>query len=247
VSWLRERLRSTWVHRLLRRPAAEDANAAYDRQTVEVMRRVLRHDSMCVDVGAHRGDILGDMIRLAPDARHHAFEALPHLAEELRRRFPRVEIHAVAVSDRPGRAEFQHVENDPGYSGLRRRQYDRPDPRIVTIEVETVTLDTALAAEPSIAFLKIDVEGGEYHVLRGAVETVRRCRPVIVFEAGRRSTGEYGVTARELFAFVTGTLGDDLSTMGRWLAGDPAYTLEEFEANWERGPDYYFIAVAKTG
>jgi FkbM family methyltransferase len=249
MEWLKRRLRGGWLHRLVHRARGggvlDPVNAAYDRQTLEVMARVVRPDSVCVDVGAHRGDILRHMVRLAPRGEHHAFEALPHLAEALRRNFPGVRVHETAVSDREGTAEFQHVENDPGYSGLRRRLYDRPDPKVVPIPVTLTTLDRALAEVPAVDFLKIDIEGGEYHALRGAVKLVHRCRPVIVFEAGRRSTGQYGVTSAEIFALVAGELDCHLTTMARWLAHLPPCTRDEFDLNWQDGPDYYFLAFPK--
>ena len=98
------------------------------------------------------------------------------------------------------------------------------------------------AGQP-IAFMKIDLEGGEYHAIKGAVSTIRRWHPVIVFEASSRSTGQYGVTAADLYDLVTKTLGYELSTMGRWLGREPAMTLQEFSHNWDNGPDFYFIAT----
>jgi FkbM family methyltransferase len=253
VEWLKRRLQGTLIHRLARRWAGHEAhgesnalhdrNASYDEQTVEVMKQVLRRDSNCIDIGAHKGGILQHMIAIAPAGIHHAFEALPHLAADLRERFPEVRVHEEAVSERSGQAEFQHVENDPGYSGLRRRIYDRPDPQIVTIQVKVVALDSVFHADEQIAFIKIDIEGGEYHALKGAGNTIRRCQPVVVFEAGSKSTGQYGVTPDDLFILVAQALGYDLSTMGRWLARRPAFTAEEFRHNWSNGPDFYFIAT----
>jgi FkbM family methyltransferase len=218
-------------------------NAGYDRQTIDVMRRVLRPDSSCVDMGAHAGDILRHMVAIAPAGRHHAFEALPHLAIALRDQYPAVIVHQLAVSDNSGEAEFHYVENAPEYSGLRKRIYDRPDPRIVTLRVSVATVDEIIPASQPIAFMKIDIEGGEYHALKGSVGTIRRCLPVIVFEAGSRSTGQYGVTPTDLYELVTGTLGYELSTMERWLANNPSMTLQAFCHNWEHGPDFYFIAT----
>lgn len=223
---------------------ARDLNALYDRQTVEVMTRTLRRDSSCVDIGAHKGEVLRGIVAAAPDGIHYAFEALPHLAEKLKDQFPRVRIHQVAVSDRTGTSEFQYVESAPAYSGLRRRIYDQPDPRIVTIQVETTTLDDVIPVGEAVALVKIDIEGGEYHALRGAVNTILRCRPVLLFEAGNKSTGQYGVTPDEIYALITETFGYELSTMSRWLAGAPAYSRGEFRSNWEVGPDYFFIAAA---
>jgi FkbM family methyltransferase len=252
VEWLKSLLRDTWGGRLARRwlgrtevnlGQPQDQNSRYDEQTVEVMRRTLRRDSGCVDIGAHKGKILQHMLALAPDGIHHAFEALPHLANRLKEQFPGVHVHQLAVSDRSGHAEFQYVENAPAYSGLRRRIYDRPDPRITTIQVETQTLDDVIPLGEAVAFVKLDIEGGEYHALRGAMNTIQRWRPVIVFEAGSKSTGQYGVTPDEVYSLITETFGYELSTMSRWLGGAPAYRRGEFRLNWESGPDYYFIAT----
>jgi FkbM family methyltransferase len=196
-----------------------------------------------VDIGAHKGDILQHIVRFAPTGAHHAFEALPHLAKELRARFPTVKVHQQAVGDANGQAEFQHVENDPAYSGLRRRIYDRPDPKIMPICVSVVTLDSVIPASQAIGFMKIDIEGGEYHALKGAVDTVRRGKPVIVLEAGSKSTGQYGVTPAAMYHLITQELGYELSTMRRWLDRVAALTLVEFCHNWDNGPDYYFIAT----
>lgn len=246
--WLRSLLRALRRHsgdpRGSGTPAGlAELNTNYDLQTVEVLRRVLRSDSNCVDVGAHEGAILEPMVAIAPAGAHHAFEPLPHLAARLRRRFPGVTIHEAAAADRSGTAEFQHVENDPAYSGLRRRVYDRSDPVIRVLRVQAVRIDDAVPPDQDFAFMKLDIEGGEFHALRGAASTVRRCRPTIVFEAGQKSTGQYGVTPEELFALVTTELGYELSTMKRWLGDQLPYDRAEFLDNWSDGPDFYFLAT----
>lgn len=253
MEWLKRRLRGTLLHRLLRRGAEQrssgpetavaDQSAAYDRQTVEVMRRLLHPDSSCIDLGAHRGAILQHMVAIAPAGTHHAFEPIPHLAAELRQRFPRVRVHQVAVADSAGQTDFQYVENAPAYSGLRRRLYDRPDPIVITMSVTAVALDDVIPADQAIAFMKIDIEGGEYHALKGAVNTIRRSRPAIVFEASSRSTGQYGVTATDMYDLITQTFEYQVSTMSRWLNQLDPFALREFCSNWDKGPEYYFIAT----
>ena len=94
----------------------------------------LERSSNCVDIGAHRGSVLGQMMRYAPDGRHIAYEPLPHLCEELRARFPSVTVHCTALADEPGEAPFLHVTTNPGYSGLRRRNYPN------RVEIDTVTV-----------------------------------------------------------------------------------------------------------
>ena len=253
MAWLKDKLQGSIFGRFVRNSIDTptdnkslshlDLNAIYDRQTIEVMRRVLKRNSNGIDIGAHRGDILSQMLTMAPAGTHHAFEPLPDYAARLRRKFPKVRVHQMAVSDKSGEAEFQHVENDPAYSGLKRRIYDRPDPQIVAIKVPVGTIDEIIPSDLPIAFIKIDIEGGEFHALTGAVNTIRRYRPVIVFEAGKNSTGEYGVSPTALYELIETTLGYRLSTMGRWLENEPPLTLPQFCHNWDHGPDFYFIAT----
>jgi FkbM family methyltransferase len=218
---------------------AMQRNLRYDRETVEVMRRVLTAHSSCIDIGAHDGEILRHIAKLAPRGHHVAFEPIPHLAATLRARFPEVSVYEAACADRPGSAQFVLVENAPAYSGLRRRLYDRPDAALRSIRVQVVRVDELV--RHAVSLIKVDVEGGEYHALLGAQRTIAIHRPVIIFEAGARSTGQYGVTPRD-FTSLFARLGYRLSTMERWLASKPAFTEEEFVANWQGDRDYYFIA-----
>src|SRR5688572_29459945 len=64
----------------------------------------LKEDSNCVDIGSYRGEVLAEIVRLAPRGRHIAFEPLPAQAERLRAAFPGVEVRNAAVSDKTGEA-----------------------------------------------------------------------------------------------------------------------------------------------
>ena len=91
----------------------ERANRRYDILTVEAMRRVLKPDSNCIDVGAATGEVLRFMQVLAPNGKLHAFEPIPSQAAELRARFPDVQVHELALSDETGQSDFFVVEDDP--------------------------------------------------------------------------------------------------------------------------------------
>ena len=235
-----------WWRRWRRPLALIDPNVQqqmhYDWDTAAILRRALKRGGIGIDIGAHVGAILNRIVAAAPQGEHHAFEPLLHLAEQLRAVFPMVRVHQKAVGDAPSTTTFLHVVNDPGYSGLRRREYDRPDPVFDEFTVEVVRLDDVIGIEEKVAFIKLDIEGGEYHALRGALSTIRRCQPVIVFEAALRSTGCYGVSASELFDLIVGDMGYSVWTLCEWLNGGLAYSREAFEHNWQHGPEYYFVA-----
>jgi FkbM family methyltransferase len=232
-------LRGVTLNGTARRAYAQ--NIKYDRDTVAVMARVLRRDSHTIDVGAHRGDILCQLVRLAPEGTHTACEPIPHLAAQLRQEFPAVELHQVAVSHLPGTASFSHIRNRPAHSGLRPRTYDLADAQVDTLTVAVKRLDDIIPSDRQIDFIKVDVEGGDLNVLRGGVETIRRSRPYIVFEAGRKAAGLYGITGDDIFDFLT-MLGYSLTTMEQWLQGGEPYDKPAFLGVWESGAEYYFMA-----
>lgn len=217
-------------------------SAAYDQQGFAVMRRWLRADANCVDVGCHQGDILREMIRHAPRGRHFAFEPLPHLAAALTKKFPRVSVHELALNDAAGETSFQFVTSNPGYSGLLRRRYDRPHEEVTEIKVKTARLDDVLPAGLPVALIKIDVEGAELGVLRGAVKTLSAYRPVVIFEHGLGAADCYGTTPEQVHELLAGC-GLRVWLMADWLAGREALTGAEFAAQFYEGKNFYFMAA----
>lgn len=176
------------------RQRAADLLASRDARDDQHFRLVLAaalvEDSTVIDVGANEGKMLDEMLRFAPHGCHVAFEPLPSLASELRQAYPHVDVREVALSDHAGDASFIHVVNDTGYSGLRERDYPRRV-ELDTIGVRTARLDDEVG-DLNPALIKIDVEGGELEVLRGATETLARAKPVVWFEHGRGAADRYG-------------------------------------------------------
>jgi FkbM family methyltransferase len=82
------------------------------------MRKVLHRTANAIDIGAHRGTILREILHRAPAGEHHAFEPVPVYAARLRARFPQVAVHEVALSDHEGEARFIHVLGNPGMSSF---------------------------------------------------------------------------------------------------------------------------------
>lgn len=192
-----------------------------------VLATCLSPDSNAIDIGAHNGRVIREILRLAPKGRHIAFEPLPNLAARLARLFPAIEIREEAVSDQNGQSTFMRVVDALPYSGLRKRKYP-PHVKAENIEeivVRTVRLDDVVPATYSPAFVKIDVEGAEELVLRGAVETLQRARPVIYFEHAIGGLAQYDLSPASLFEFLV----DELHFRVFDLSGDGPYRFAEFE------------------
>ncbi|OGO48803.1 MAG: hypothetical protein A2Z30_07715 [Chloroflexi bacterium RBG_16_64_43] len=246
---LAERLASWTKRQILDSPFEQFARRAYirldpspwgreDRQTLAIMRRILRPDSNCVDIGAHRGSILGEIVRRAPRGMYFAFEPIPEHCRYLAKTFPTAKVFEIALSDRKGQAEFAHNVHHPTRSGFKPPLI--PDEPIETILVETDCLDSLLPASLLIHFIKVDVEGAELLVFRGAIRTLRASRPVVIFEHTPMAQRRYGAASEDLFDLLTKECGLRVSTMSVWLQhGAPLGSAEFCDRVAQRAADYF--------
>jgi FkbM family methyltransferase len=214
----------------------------YDVQTIEIMRRVLREDSVGIDIGAFEGSMLRHMIRFAPHARHFAFEPLPDRYAQLKRRFPGMNVLPYALSDAPGKQPYFEVVAYPALSGLRHRaSLGTLDVHERSVPVET--LDRTIPRDVAVALVKADVEGGELALFRGGIETLRRCHPVIVFECGLGGLDAFGARPEELYALLHRDIGLRLFLLEAWLAGSDDLSQDEFVRQFDEGLNFYFVAA----
>lgn len=141
-----------------------------------------------VDVGANIGLISLGVLAEVPGARIFAFEPGRHQHDLFRGTIRRngleraITLSPLALSDRPGRAEFA-VHSTRHSSGDGFVDTGRAGPsRIVSVETDTLDRWWERSGRPSIDVIKIDTEGSELLVLRGASEVLTHCRPVLFLE-----------------------------------------------------------------
>ena len=221
---------------------AQDRGTKYDRETYMVMQRVLGRNSNCVDIGAYRGEILRQMLKLSPEGRIFAFEPVRGNYLYLKEKYKKAEIFNVALTDRAGTADFFHATGRPALSGLKKQDYPDPEEKVETITVKVETLENIIPPDIRIDFIKIDVEGAELNILRGGKRIILQNRPMIVFEHGPGAISQYGASSQDLFDFIVNETGCKLSTMERWLAGKEPYNWAEFFDDISNNGEFYFIA-----
>jgi FkbM family methyltransferase len=208
---------------------------------------LVRPGSVVADVGANDGMYSYAFARRAGTV--HAFEPLPRCAGIVRdyaRANRRIQVHQVALSDEAGmRAltiplrEGREIETEASLiaapttaSGAAGAGGSRVE------EIEVRTLDSFALRDLSL--IKIDVEGHELEVLRGARETLRRERPAMMIEIEQRHHGEREI--RDVFAEVEsyGYSGWTLSAGGGLepVAGFDAARDQRAGPDGEPGPGY---------
>ncbi len=218
-------------------------NLQYDRLTRIVLRSQLQKDSNCIDVGCHKGEILDMMIKYAPKGNHIGFEPIPELYKGLLKKYDKIaKILPFALSSENGHSSFYHVVNAPAYSGIKKRRYDTKHPKLEQIKVELRTLDELIKDSYPIDLIKIDVEGGEFDVLKGARSILTYQKPMLLFEAGKGSSEFYGTTADDLFRFLTETVKYQIFTLPDFVNQKEALDAEKFKYYFDTGEEYYYVA-----
>lgn len=218
-------------------------NIEYDRLTGIIIKKHLNNNSNCIDVGSHKGEILDLMLRHAPNGKHYAFEPIPYLFEELENNYKtKANIFPFALSDKDGESSFQLVKNAPAYSGIKKRRYDISNPQIEEIKVELKKLDNIIPKEDKISLIKIDVEGGEFDVLKGAIKILKRDKPIIIFECGKGASDFYGTNPKDIYNFLNNEIGLDIYTLKSFINNNQALDNEEFVEYFDNNKEYYFVA-----
>jgi FkbM family methyltransferase len=166
-----------------------------------------------VDVGASAGDFTATVTEHCGIRRALLAEPMPARCRQLERRYrdDRFVIRQCAVSDQVGSTAFDILASDYSSSMLAALPEvggsgERLDLRVTQrITVETRTLDQLVPEagfEGPIDLLKIDTQGAELHVLRGAVAILPRVR-IIWSEVSFRALYEGSALFADVHAFLT--------------------------------------------
>jgi FkbM family methyltransferase len=179
-----------------------------DLAVTETLWRLADPGELAVDVGANIGymtAVLAARIDSIPGGSVQAFEAHPEIFQELKYNAERwqrqlmntkFDIQQIAISDQRGKVALGIPDSFSTNRGLAAvltpdNPSNQPDSTpLKTVMVESVFLDELFPAPERIGVLKLDVEGHELHVLKGANRLLQeqRVRDCIFEEHGNYPT-----------------------------------------------------------
>ena len=218
----------SWLSRDSQHFLVRGLKARFLAQRIEfnLIRRHLRPTDTVCDIGANKGSFVFWLSRWCRRGKVVAFEPQPQFAELLGRlartlELDNVTIEQKAVFSKAGRADlFVPKGHSPGASLVSKTAGAS---NFETISVPMVRLDDHFARGERITFIKVDVEGAEFEVFKGAERILREQSPLIIFECENRHLN--GARVEDVFAYLSG-----LGYTGHFIAGRRLLPVAKFDA-----------------
>lgn len=205
-------------HMLIEGMYQQEVLAAFD---------LLRPGDVVLDVGGHHGLMaivaakkvlpLGKVVSFEPNASARAIFHENCALNGVRN----VQIETCALSDHPGTAKFYAQKGSVSWNSSFFKDFACQHGRdeVEESEVQVSTLDDYIASTSlKPAFLKIDAEGSEFLILKGAMHTIEKFHPIISMEFNPESAIAAGTTV-EAMQTLFEELGYRLVVLGRSWTG----------------------------
>jgi FkbM family methyltransferase len=174
----------------------------YESSLCRYLRTIVQAGDVIFEVGANVGVFTVLLARwVGPEGRVYAFEPSPVAREALRQHLAwnqvtdRVTVSPLAISDIPGRG-ILYEDNASGLNTL--STVHRLLPNAKPVEIEMATIDSFCRENGVVPrLIKIDIEGYEFHALRGASGVLVAHKPTVVMELHPMLWPEIGISGAQ--------------------------------------------------
>jgi len=145
------------------------------------------------DIGANAGYYsIAASLKLKKENSIFAFEPMPHFVDMVNyhaklNNVKNIEVFQYALSDKPGEVEFSNIEESSGNTYVQDSSLYKKSSNV--IKVKTIGLDDFLESTPGAkppTIIKLDAEGAEYDVLKGAKNMLLKYKPLMLLSTHDR-------------------------------------------------------------
>lgn len=181
----------------------------YERAETDFLKSIFHDGDIFLDIGANRGWFSLVLARQSPGGRVFAFEPIPSTFENLKANIAlnhvgNVDPLCMGMLDRVDELNFLFAEDASGATSLKLVGQSRGYAELQEIRCATTTIDTFCAERGLIPdVIKVDVEGAELMVVRGARETLAHL-PILLLELLRKWSGAFGYHPNDVLALLGG-------------------------------------------
>lgn len=179
---------------------------AHDWAPIFVLSQILKNGQTVIDIGANQGEYsLWAVKHVGHNGKVIAFEPMDGLYEQLKTNFSLNPNYLNALipvkkglSDKPGQLNLYGKEGDnEGVNTM----FPTESHTVLIQEIKLDILDKQLEMLnlQQVDLIKVDVEGAELQVLKGAIKTLDKFRPYLMIEINREACLAGGYEPEEIF------------------------------------------------
>lgn len=213
---------------------------SYSGDQLTLLERLLNEHSVFVDAGANQGEFTVAAARGAPRGKIIAFEPVSEyrtrLIENVRlNKFSNVIVISAALGEEEGSLpiydqieDFKDGTRNEGLPSLFVSATRCHIREVVPIKrLDDVLKELNITR---VDVIKMDIEGAEWPALRGAVNTITSCRPILILEIGRETCRVAGYEPEAMVQWLIGLNYriEKIIDGGNTLPIDPA-SLDDFQ------------------
>jgi len=164
----------------------------------------INENDFVIDIGANIGETLLNFAKVNSTGHCLGFEPVPYIFEKLKHNiglnnFKNITIENLAISDIEEDLSFYFPTNNNSGGISLSKSNEKADQIVKAITLDSYVEDKKL---DSIDFIKIDVEGFEYNVLKGAKQTIIKYRPKMFIELGNNILLRQGSSSQQVVKFL---------------------------------------------
>jgi FkbM family methyltransferase len=160
----------------------------------QTLKSFIKSGFVCYDIGGYKGYYAGIMA-LSGANKVFIFEPMPSNADSIKKlivlnpELP-IELHQIAISNISGESEFKFMTEDTmGKLAISSFEKEISSERVFKVLCKSLD-DFISSGHPEPDFIKIDVEGAEEFVLKGANGLLTRKKPILLIEIHSTEIGE---------------------------------------------------------
>lgn len=185
------------------------SSGVYQRNVIEFFSKEVgkNHSAVVLDIGAQSGGF-SLLSKYHPETKWFCFECDPTNYSFLRENIEMNNItncfiFPFAVSNQSGKAILHRSEHFGLHTiGSNPKRFKEDLSR--NVEVKTISIDEFIISNnlPSVDFIKIDTEGCELDILKGAKNTISKFKPKILLEFCGTNLEQFGYSQKDLLDFI---------------------------------------------
>ena len=179
----------------------------YEAEDSEMIYKLLTPKDVVFDIGANIGWYCNHIAAMQTTGKVYCFEPIPETFEKLSKNVAlngsnNIILNNIAFSEKEQQLSFFYSPSQTGASSSRNITEQKD---IVKLECASKTIDGFVKEQgiDQLDFIKCDVEGAELFVYQGALETLKKYKPVVFTEMLRKWAAKFGYHPNDIIAIFT--------------------------------------------